>query len=351
MPTLKTLAGLAALALAGTAPTTAQLAQDTGIAGQQPFAAAAGFGPLDAVDLLVAGNVRFAQGRPEHRNAGLHRLADTAGGERPIATILAGADSRVPVERLFDRGVGDLFTVRVMGNLVGPETAGSIEYGVDALHTPVVVILGHRGCGAVRAAMNPSSVGGALRPMIDRIAPAVEQARTARGNGPAVADEAVRINVFNQVETLIAQSPSIASAVNSGSLIVTGAVYDIETGRIDWLGEHPDQDAIIASAGNSAPDVVGTPQFGQGQPVAAPIAQTNQAAQPIRRVAGQQAPQRRIITNAPGQAQNAQSQNTPAQTLQPIIRPFTAAQRDAQAQQQTTTAPRRRFVNVPTRDE
>jgi len=350
MSTLKTLAGIVAVALAGNAPTAAG-------PGAVP-----GFSPHDAIDLLSAGNLRFAQGRPEHRNTQLTRLADTAGAERPIATVLACADSRVPVERLFDRGIGDIFTIRVFGNLVGPDTAGSIEYAVSELSTPVVVVLGHRGCGAIRAAANPSGIAGSLRPMIDRIAPSVQEARASHGSGLAANDEAVRLNVYAQIERLITQSPIVAQAARSGQVIVTGAIYDIATGQIDWLGQHPNQASVLAGTPfTTAPIAQATP----ASPNPAPTTATAPASAPPVSTISQ-------ITNPasaldqPGTSTAAATPNTAAVTtapVAPVIQPFRFSTRPGQANRRPATTtetdtdstsidvPRRRFVNVPTRDD
>ncbi len=241
MRTPTALTALAVLSLAGTS-------LNAGNGG------APAFSPADALDLLKAGNIRFAEGRPEHRNSGHERVEMTAESQHPFATVLACADSRVPVERLFDRGVGDVFTVRVAGNVTGADVVGSIEYGVEHLGTPVLVVLGHTSCGAVTAACKHVSDTPSINQLLQQIQPAVEQAQ--RSNPGDLVEAAVQYNIFNQIGRLMRTSPQIASAVEDGRLIVTGAVYDLNTGSIMWLGNHPDEDRIVSQAAPVAPAVV-----------------------------------------------------------------------------------------------
>jgi carbonic anhydrase len=128
--------------------------------------------------------------------------------------------------------------------------AGTLEYAVDHLGTPVIVVLGHTSCGLVAAASVDGPVSPSLLPMITAVQPAVAEARkVAPGN---VVAAAVQFNVFGQITRLIEQSPAIASAVESERLLVVGAVYDLSTGRVQWLGSHPDEESIIAQAGGKS---------------------------------------------------------------------------------------------------
>lgn len=206
--------------------------------------------PTDALDLLMAGNVRYASGMPEHRNTGAARIAETASGQSPFAIVLACADSRVPAELVFDRGVGDIFVVRVAGNTSGPFQAGSIEYAVDHLGSPLIVVMGHTSCGAVGAAASGAEAHGNIGAMLAPIAPAIQEARASAPDGSPseVAGLAVRFNVMRSMNDLILESPAIASGVQSGEVRLVGAVYDLATGRVEWLGQHPQQAAILARA-------------------------------------------------------------------------------------------------------
>jgi carbonic anhydrase len=128
----------------------------------------------EAIRLLTAGNDRFVAGKPQRPNSDLDRARSTAkNGQAPFAAVLACADSRVPVETVFDRGIGDLFVVRVAGNVADPGTLGSIEYAAEHLGTPVVVVLGHTQCGAVTAAMDNTELYGNLPSWVGVVRPAV----------------------------------------------------------------------------------------------------------------------------------------------------------------------------------
>ncbi len=211
---------------------------------------ATAYTPTDALDLLMAGNVRFSSNMCEHRNADTTRVHDTAIGQSPFAIVLACADSRLPVERVFDRGVGDVFTIRVAGNTSGPFQAGSIEYAVEHLGSPLLVVLGHSSCGAVKAAAGGGEAHGNIGAMLAPIFPAVFEARTGSpdASGDALIDLAVRANVMRSISDLIASSPIIAEATESGSIRVVGAVYNLESGRVEWLGQHPNEESILVRA-------------------------------------------------------------------------------------------------------
>lgn len=206
-------------------------------------------GAADAYDLLVAGNQRWVAGETTNRNTEAERLALTASeGQEPFATIVACSDSRVPVERLFDRGVGDLFVVRVAGNVCDTDEVGSVEYGVAHLGTPVLVVLGHRSCGAVTAVAQGAKVGPNIQKLVDNIEPAVAEARRAvpDARGPEFIDQAVAFNAFRSIHDLFTASPDTCRLVHEGRLKVVAAVYDLGDGSIEWLGEHPRQSELVA---------------------------------------------------------------------------------------------------------
>ena len=206
--------------------------------------------PHDVYDLLRSGNQRWAADNAEHRNVGSERRSDTAQhGQHPFACIITCADSRIPVERVFDRGVGDLFVVRVAGNVASPAVLGSVEYAVDHLATPVVIVMGHTSCGAVAAACSDAELHGNVATLIESIRPVVKDAKASvAGEKPSKKDEtaqativaeAVRLNVEHQVRASVEQSPVIAQAVADGRTRIVGAIYDLESGQVRWLDEQP----------------------------------------------------------------------------------------------------------------
>ena len=194
----------------------------------------------EAIRLLSAGNERFAAGKLQRPNSDLDRVRSTAkNGQAPFATVLSCADSRVPVETVFDRGVGDLFVVRVAGNVADPGTLGSMEYAAEHLGTPLIVVMGHSQCGAVKAAMDGAELYGNLPTLIDSIRPAVRKARSEHREATAeqLLDASIAQNVRHQIDAAVIKSPQLRHMVLHGKVKIVGAVYDIETGRVEWLDD------------------------------------------------------------------------------------------------------------------
>ncbi len=202
----------------------------------------------EAKELLKAGNSRFIASSAQHPNQGMDRRQLTATeGQKPFVTLLSCSDSRVPPEILFDRGVGDIFVVRVAGNVANVDQTGSIEYAVDHLGTPLLVVLGHSKCGAVAAVVQGADLHGNIVPIARNICPAVA---SVRKSNPSVASDTfmnmvIEANVWQAIEDIFRTSPIIAERVKSGKLKVEGATYDVETGLVVWMGSHPDQDKLI----------------------------------------------------------------------------------------------------------
>ncbi len=193
--------------------------------------------PQDAIDALKRGNARFFGGsakRPEE--SAMERRAQIL-SQTPFATILGCSDSRVPTELVYDQGLGSLFIVRVAGNVAVPATEGSVEYAVTHLKTQVVVVMGHEGCGAVKAAMLPKAAWQAesenIRYLIEQIAPAVVGLPPIR-DVKAKLREAVIANVRVQTHRL-KQNPVVAAAIKAGKIAVIGAYYEIGSGAVDFL--------------------------------------------------------------------------------------------------------------------
>jgi carbonic anhydrase len=204
---------------------------------------------------LQEGNARWVSGKPTSPNTATSRREDVAtNGQHPFVTVLTCADSRMPVERVFDRGVGDVFVVRVAGNVAGNSETGTVEYGVGHLKTPLLVVMGHTKCGAVAAAASGAQLPGKLGELVGHIAPAVDRARK---NNPGVDDAglaviAINENVWQTIYDLYKGSPEILGMVEAGELKVVGAVCDITTGKVEWLGEHPWQSELITALKNTA---------------------------------------------------------------------------------------------------
>ncbi len=201
----------------------------------------------EAIELLKKGNSRFVSGNLLHPNLTKDRLSDTSGGQHPFVTILACSDSRVPVELIFDQGIGDIFSIRIAGNVCDVNETGSIEYGVHHLHTPLLVIMGHTNCGAVTAVVEGAELHGSIPELVDNIEPAAKKSRIEHPTkeGSELITATVEMNVFQSIEDLFNNSKAVRDLVSEGDLKVVGAIYYIETGVVDWLGSQSEQDRFL----------------------------------------------------------------------------------------------------------
>lgn len=181
--------------------------------------------PKAALDALYHGNERFVKGEITAPNRNMARLKEVAAGQKPFAAFLGCADSRVPVEIVFDQGFGDVFVTRIAGNVADPAIIGSLEFGTEVLGAQVLYVLGHTKCGAVSATMSGADVPGQISTLYQHIRRAAKES-----NGDIAA--AIRRNVEIQAEILREASPVIARRVKAGTLIIAGGVYDLETGRV-----------------------------------------------------------------------------------------------------------------------
>ncbi|NJN48493.1 MAG: carbonic anhydrase [Alkalinema sp. RL_2_19] len=188
--------------------------------------------PDRVLELLMAGNQRFVAHKALHPHTSIERMAELSQGQHPIVTVLSCADSRVPAELLFDLGLGDVFNVRVAGNIVTPEVLASIEYAVELLETPILMVLGHERCGAVTAAVKHQAVPGHIGDFIDEILPAVEQTKDQPGDP---IDNAVRANVKQQIQVLLQQSDLIRNRRANGQVKVISSRYDLDSGKVELL--------------------------------------------------------------------------------------------------------------------
>ncbi|MBI2504317.1 MAG: carbonic anhydrase [Candidatus Latescibacteria bacterium] len=206
-----------------------------------------------ALEELQKGNARFAKGKMLQLRRDQARRDETAEGQHPLVTVLTCSDSRLPPEIVFDQGLGDVFTVRVAGNVADVDEIGTVEYGVGHLHTPLCVVLGHTACGAVTAVVKGAEVHGSIPALVDNIVPAVESARLEH---PELSEDqlipaAIEANVFQAIEDLFTHSEEVRQLVGEGKLRVLGAVYDIQSGKVRWLGVHPGQAALLSGGGKA----------------------------------------------------------------------------------------------------
>ena len=191
---------------------------------------------VEAVKKLKDGNERFVNGKSIHPNQNLDRVKEVATGQKPFAIIVGCSDSRVPSEIIFDQGLGDLFIVRTAGQVSSYASWGSIEFANAVLGAKVIVVLGHTKCGAVAAACKVTEVPGHIVTLINAIKPAAEMA-LHQHTGDLV-DNAVKINVAMEVKQLKGLEPVLSKAVKNGELIIIGAVYDLQTGVVEFLPDN-----------------------------------------------------------------------------------------------------------------
>jgi carbonic anhydrase len=191
----------------------------------------------EALQRLIDGNLRFLRGEARFPTVQKEILADLAQGQRPYATILGCSDSRVPPELVFDAGFGELFIVRVAGNVLSPEIAGSLQYAGSHLHTPLFVVLGHSGCGAVQAALETQQRGvqhrSRIQLLIDNILPGLPDPDPQLPPA-AQLDRAVEANVRWTMRQVL-ETPEAQARLAEGRMKLVGAVYEIESGRVRFL--------------------------------------------------------------------------------------------------------------------
>jgi len=210
--------------------------------------AAPGISAGEALRLLKEGNSRYVDGKLQHPRQDRDRRALTAAqGQHPLAAILTCSDSRVPVEIIFDQGIGDIFAVRVAGNVAATDEVGSLEYAVDVRATPLVVVMGHTHCGAIRAVMDDAKLPPNIANLLEPIKPAVGKAREANpeADKDVLFKAAITANIWQAVEDMLRLSPIIREKVRDGQAQVIGAIYDLDSGQVQWLGPHPDQEKLV----------------------------------------------------------------------------------------------------------
>lgn len=197
----------------------------------------------EALDCLKAGNQRFVKGDTTHPRLLSHQeRAEMAEGQNPFAIILGCSDSRVPAEQVFDQGLGDLFVIRVAGNIVAPSQVGSVEFAAERYDCAIVVVLGHSHCGAIQATVdtllhpeNPPSDN--LMSIVNRVRPSVEilLQTDLKHDHKKLCMHAVRSNVFASVNQLRHGSAVLENLIAKGKMIVVGAEYSLETGEVNFF--------------------------------------------------------------------------------------------------------------------
>lgn len=188
------------------------------------------------LDVLLDGNLRFAEDHPLHPDQTLERIRDLNQGQHPVAAIISCSDSRVPPELVFDQGLGDLFVIRNAGNIVSDYEIGSVEYAVEVLGVPLVIVMGHTNCGAIHAFADYDHDHSHVYPeyiqkIIDYI-DAEEEEKAIPRNIPNFLEKAIEANILHGVHELKKKIPQADSLMATNKLRIIGALYDMETGRV-----------------------------------------------------------------------------------------------------------------------
>ena len=185
-----------------------------------------------ALELLRTGNERFVAQKRIFPNQSTERRSQLVLGQQPFAVVLGCSDSRVPPEIIFDQGIGDLFVIRVAGNIIDDAVIGSMEYAVDHLHVNLILVLGHQKCGAVEATVKGGEPHGHVVSLVAAIKPAVEKAKGLQGD---ILDNSIRLHMESLVEQLRLTKPVISEGVKTGQVRVEGGYYHLDSGRVEIL--------------------------------------------------------------------------------------------------------------------
>lgn len=192
--------------------------------------------PQKALDLLQEGNKRFLNNLKMNRNL-LEQVNDTRDGQWPMAAVLSCIDSRTSAELIFDQGLGDIFSIRIAGNIVNEHILGSMEFACKVAGSKFVVVLGHTKCGAIKGACDHVRMGN-LTSLIEAIEPAVEAEHQTNENrtssNSAFVENVASINVRRMVEEILERSPILKEMVDNGEIGIVGAMYDVTTGQVEF---------------------------------------------------------------------------------------------------------------------
>lgn len=198
--------------------------------------------PAQAIQLLKDGNARFVNNLKYNRNL-LQQVNETSDGQHPFAVILSCIDSRTSAELIFDQGLGDIFSVRIAGNILNEDILGSMEFSCKVAGAKVIMVLGHTKCGAVKGACDGVKMGN-LTVLLNKLAPAIAEEKTVLENRNATngefVDKVATINVHLTIENILERSPIIRDMVHRREIAIVGGMYDVETGIVEFKDEIPE---------------------------------------------------------------------------------------------------------------
>jgi carbonic anhydrase len=190
-----------------------------------------------ALEILKEGNDRFVKNLKANRNL-LQQVNETAEGQFPFATILSCIDSRTSAELIFDQGLGDVFSIRIAGNILNEDILGSMEFATKVVGTKIIIVLGHTKCGAIVGACNNVALGN-LTALLDKVKPAIaiekETTENRTGSNVRFVDNVTTNNVIHTIERIRRESPIILDLENIGAIKIVGAIYNVDTGSVNFL--------------------------------------------------------------------------------------------------------------------
>ena len=192
-----------------------------------------------ALDILKEGNGRFVNNLKANRNL-LQQVNETSAGQFPFATILSCMDSRTSAELIFDQGLGDIFSIRVAGNVLNSDILGSMEYATKVVGTKILIVLGHTKCGAIVGACNGVKLGN-LTGLLDKVSPAIESEKTTLehrdGGNPTFVNNVTKLNVSLTIARVRKESPIVAELEQEQAIKIIGAVYDVDNGQVEFFDQ------------------------------------------------------------------------------------------------------------------
>ena len=190
--------------------------------------------PVTAWKALKEGNERFVAGKPQHPSQGIEHRASLAAAQTPNAVVFGCADSRVAAEIIFDQGIGDVFGIRIAGNIVNEDVLGSMEYATKVVGSKLVVVLGHTSCGAVKGSIDDAKLGN-LTALLAKIRPAVSASGPGSAKDDAYVNTVAQANVSQAIKEIREKSPTIKAQLDAGTVGLVGAIYDVSTGKVTFL--------------------------------------------------------------------------------------------------------------------
>jgi carbonic anhydrase len=201
----------------------------------------ASIAPKQAIEILKKGNDRFVENLKANRNL-LQQVNETSEGQYPFAVILSCIDSRTSAELIFDQGLGDIFSVRIAGNVANPDILGSMEFACKVAGSKAILVLGHTKCGAVKGACDDVKMGN-LTTLLEKLKPAVAAERTVtaarNGSNPDFVQKVAQLNVRLTLKTVLDHSPILRELVESGKTALAGGMYDVTTGKVTFYEDVP----------------------------------------------------------------------------------------------------------------